>query len=135
MIHEQDMRVTVTSTLSPESGGGIVILRYDSADPYVVSLILPNQRWILSRDLLLDSFGSTRTQGTRDVQVLNDEENGQTVLFLDSHEGIAALKFDSKDMETFLSETYDIVAVGSESAIVSSELDTILPNILTTSEE
>lgn len=135
MIHEQDMRITVTSTLGEGTGTGIVILRYDSADPYAVHLVLPEQEWVFSRDLLLDSFAKPRVQGVGDVQVLDDEAAEKTIVFLDSPEGVAALKFERSDIETFLTESFEIVPFGDESEHLNAELETFLSGILTASEE
>ena len=135
MIHEQDMRVSVTSTLADGTGNGIVILRYDSADPYAVHLVLPDQGWVFGRTLLLDSFANPRTQGVGDVQVLDDEANGKTIVFLDSPEGVAALKFERTDIETFLTESFEIVPLDDESTFLDAELETFLSGILTASEE
>jgi len=95
---------------------------YRSDEPYAVRATFrtgpADIEWMFGRDLILE--GLQRPSGEGDV-VMWPENHGdvQIVLFaLSSPTGQAVLECDRGHLEHFLRRTFDIVAVGDESAAI-----------------
>lgn len=136
MIHEQDVRVVVTSTLNTEQAKGLAIMHYDSEDPFAVTLIFPGQPyWQFAKSILFDAITHTGVQGLGDVQVLDDDdETGTFVFFLSSPEGVAAVKIKTDDVIEFADEIREIDLAGGEESAVSDALEIFLSGLMITEE-
>lgn len=125
MIHEQDVRVLVSSTLSSETTKGLAIMHYNSEDPFAMTLIFPGlPSWSFAKSILFDAITHDGTQGLGDVQILDDDdETGTFVFFLSSPEGVAAVKIPTDDVIEFADEIREIDLAGGEESAVSDALE------------
>lgn len=131
MIHEQDTDAVVTSTLARGDARGLVILRYDTEDPYAMHLVFPgNDPWRFSRDIVADALAIPGNKGIGDVQVRDDTETGKVIFFLSSPEGLAAVKIPREDVAEFIGETFEMVPGGDEDSIANDAVDRLLADIL-----
>lgn len=136
MIHEQDVRVVVTSTLSTEQAKGLAIMHYNSEDPFAVALIFPDaSAWFFAKSILFDAIMNDGTQGIGDVQIRDDDDaTGTFVLFLSSPDGVAAVKVPTDDMIKFADEVREIDLAGGEESAVSDALELWLSGLPVTGE-
>lgn len=136
MIHEQEARITVASTLSEESIKAMAIMHYNSEDPFAMSLIFPgNDPWTFGKSILFDAITHDGTQGVGDVQILDDDdETGTFIFFLTSPEGVAAVKIKTADVIEFADEIREIDLAGGEESAVSDALEIFLSGLLIAGE-
>ena len=136
MIHEQDVRVTVTSTLAEGEAKGLAIMHYDSEDPFAINLIFPGQpSGVFAKSILFDAITHDGTQGLGDVQILDDDdETGTFVFFLSSPEGVAAIKIKTDDVIEFADEIREIDLAGGEDSAVSDALELWLTGLAVAGE-
>ncbi|WP_162625165.1 SsgA family sporulation/cell division regulator [Streptomyces cadmiisoli] len=93
--------------------------RYDSADPYAVSVVFnvdtatPN-KWEFARELL--AAGRQELSGTGDVQIWPSEILGSTVVFISVRSGteVEVVAACATVIDTFLERTHQLVPPGEE---------------------
>ena len=95
-------------------------LRYDSRDPYAVTLVVSNREcrasWTFARELLLQ--GICEPAGDGDVHVwpgLTDEGEVVLLIEMDASDGEIVLAADQSDVEAFVMATSELVQPGCES--------------------
>lgn len=95
-------------------------MRYDSADPYAVTVVFktPNSevRWTFGRDLLAE--GLFEPAGDGDVHVwpcLDAEGHAVVIVELCSPDGEALVQAKTGDLSQFVARMNSVVAQGSES--------------------
>ncbi len=116
-----DRSVTVPATLS-----------YAATEPFAVSAVFRtgdgDVAWVFGRDLLED--GMTASVGDGDVAVWPSATHGARVvcLSLASPTGSALLEADHDAVQAFLDDSYRLVPMGSESAML--DLDSELAQLL-----
>ena len=108
-----------------------VTLRYDPADPYAVTAgfqvgTAEVVSWTFARQLLAD--GLQALTGGGDVQVWPSSADHSPVvcLSLSSPSGEALFEVPQTGLADFLSQTYDVVAYGSEAAHVDVDAELAL---------
>jgi hypothetical protein len=96
-----------------------VVLRYDLADPYAVTLefhLVPGQevRWVVGRDLV--ARGLRAPAGVGDVQIRpsGSRSTRSVRIALTSPEGHAVVLARAADLEGFLRTTAELCPPGSE---------------------
>jgi Streptomyces sporulation and cell division protein, SsgA len=112
-------------------------LEYRAEEPYAIRATfrtgVTDIEWMFARDLLLE--GLQRPSGEGDV-VMWPEHHGEVpllLLALNSPSGQAVLECESRHVEHFLRRTFEIVALGEESASIDIDgtIAAILRNGLT----
>ncbi len=103
-----------------------VELRYDSRDPYAVSLAFmasePEVVWVFARDLLLEGVSEPAGHGDVLVSPSLDADGRATVLLaLRSPEGHAMVKAPARDVIAFLGRTAQAVWPGTEAEHLSAD--------------
>jgi hypothetical protein len=148
MIYQQDFEPSITTTLRPEDGTqqACATFTYDSEKPLVITASFPcvqsthhraldgyeTLEWVIGRDLLLEAFYFPgKLAGERDVKLLDDTGTNTVVLFLDSPEGTAAIRFMRGDVEKFLNAMVEMVSPEDIQATVERELETFLSSLIT----
>jgi hypothetical protein len=130
MIHEQDVKTRITSTLDPKTFSAPGVLRYNSEDPLAVALDFlgpGNPTWTFGKTILFDAIARIGVQGDGDVQILNDDDDSGTfVFFLSSPEGVAAVRISTDDVVQFADEIMEIEHSDSEDIAISTALDRFL---------
>ncbi|WP_051965993.1 SsgA family sporulation/cell division regulator [Kitasatospora mediocidica] len=106
-------------------------VRYDDADPLVVSLVFDAGddvpiSWAVCRDLLLE--GLDRPSGLGDVHV-RPADDGELLIVLRTPSGTARLHAPAAALESLLLRTLLLVPIGAEFApgALERELDILLP--------
>lgn len=112
-------------------------LGYRRDDPYAVTVTFHTQgddvAWILSRTLMVRGLAAPVGEG--DVKVypsIDDQARAVTVLDFSSPDGRLVAQASTHDLQTFLSRTFTMVPIGSESRFL--DIDALLCALLASAE-
>jgi hypothetical protein len=140
MEHKQQSSTTTTvrRTVSFVSGEALTDLLegelvFDAADPYAVTMHLEAKSgrvtWTYARELLAD--GLYDPVGDGDVQVwpcLNGVGEAVVIIELCSPTGQAMLQVGSREIQAFVTSTYELVPAGHEGSHLS--MDALVAQLL-----
>ncbi|WP_245565126.1 SsgA family sporulation/cell division regulator [Nocardioides insulae] len=111
-------------------------LGYSSEDPYAISFTFHSGKddveWIVARNLLLQ--GLTGPVGEGDVRIypsIDEDAHAVTILDFHSPDGRLVAEANTRQLQKFLTRTFGLVPVGSESEYV--DLDTLIDGLLSSS--
>jgi hypothetical protein len=111
-VVRSELLVDVLTDEAWHTYGGMAF-RYDPADPYTVSLEVPNQPdWVFARDLIDDALTHGRS-GEADVQL--EVKDGYLEIFLSTSDGSARLRTPKELARDFLAKSHASVPRGRES--------------------
>ncbi|MFG2830241.1 SsgA family sporulation/cell division regulator [Streptomyces sp. NPDC048434] len=126
-VIEQAVQARLIAT-APRSQVIPASLRYDRADPFAVRLVFPPAAsldgaevvWTFGRDLLEE--GLYGPAGSGDVQIWPYDAEAVVVEF-HAVGGMAVVQFDTRELRTFLTRSYQVVAQGDEAGHLDVEAD------------
>jgi hypothetical protein len=129
---QRDLTITCFDRLN-RSAEFDVVLSYDAADPYAVTMRFPEGSgaipWVFARSLLSD--GLTQPVGQGDVHVwpsLDELGCAVVAIRLSSPDGQVVMEARTSQVWAFLHASYAVVAQGQESANV--DLDAMVTHLL-----
>lgn len=135
MIFQDELLTHVLSPVTGLDAAKELTWSYDSEDPFAITMATAPV-WVFSRDLIAEGLVTPDDKSVGDGAVRISTDGEWVRFFLMGDGGPVQLRLIKQDLINFVDETIQIVGPEEEeSGIAEAELDEILYEILSESEE